>query len=722
MGRDGERIGNGSEAAGGNASEPITILLVDDRRDNLRALRAILTDPSYRLITATSGNEALQIALREKPTVILLDAVMPEMDGFEVARHLKSIARTRAIPILFLTAIATEMKHVHRAFEAGAVDYLIKPLDAEVVRKKVAVFVDLVLHREAAERQARRLRDAEKRELELRLTQLRTVSERRYRTLIEGIDHAIGWAADQTLRLTFVTRQAERILGFPVERFLEPDFWEKHLHPDDRDRVLTAFRRALAEGLDVACNHRLVADDGRALWFQTAVIARGAGDGGTAELQGISVDVTALKQAGANERFLAEVATTLAASLDYRAALGKLAQAVVPYLGDWCVIDEVTKPETLCQVAAAHVDPARLEALRALDGERALAPEVGWGIAHALRTGRAECVRPVAGAEWLERALGAPAHAELGLATAACLFAPLEVRGQIRVVMTIGSSSPRRLGPDQVPLVEAVASRASLAIDNALLYEEARRASEAREEVLAIVSHDLRSPLTALILGARMLESKLAHSGGAEVNQFIRTILRTAERMERLIADLLDLSKIQAGQLVVVSQPVDVAGMVQEALEAFGPLARQKGVRLEGGAPEGLRARGDRNRLLEVLSNLIDNAVKFTPAGGSITVRGEAAGSEVMLSVADTGPGIPEELRPHIWERFWQAKKEPAKKEPAKKEASRGLGLGLAIVKGLVEAHGGRIWVESQLGKGSTFRFVVPQAQAIAAQEESTIH
>src|SRR5690349_11676808 len=114
--------------------QPITILLVDDRQENLAALQAILTGPGYRLLTAASGNQALQTALRELPALILLDAVMPEMDGFEVARLLKSIERTRSIPILFLTAVATEIKHVYRAYEAGAVDYLIKPLDAEVVR------------------------------------------------------------------------------------------------------------------------------------------------------------------------------------------------------------------------------------------------------------------------------------------------------------------------------------------------------------------------------------------------------------------------------------------------------------------------------------------------------------------------------------------------------------------------------------------------------------
>src|SRR5919197_559300 len=169
---------------------PIKILLVDDQPDNLAALKAILNGCDYHLLAASSSAEALQIALREKLAVILLDVVMPEMHGFEVAQHLKEVARTRNVPILFLTAVATDVHAIYRAFEVGAVDYLIKPLDAEVVRKKVAVFVDLVRQREEIERQALILREAERRDYEVRLAQLRLASDRRYRKLVEGIDHA----------------------------------------------------------------------------------------------------------------------------------------------------------------------------------------------------------------------------------------------------------------------------------------------------------------------------------------------------------------------------------------------------------------------------------------------------------------------------------------------------------------------------------------------------
>src|SRR5438309_11008092 len=159
---------------------PINILLVDDQLDNLVALKAILNGDGYHLFAASSGAEALRIALREKLTVILLDVVMPEMDGFEVAQHLKQVAQTRNIPILFLTAVATDVHQIYRAYEVGAVDYLIKPLDAEVVRKKAAVFVALDRQREVIERQALVLREAERRDYEVRLAQLRSAGDGRY--------------------------------------------------------------------------------------------------------------------------------------------------------------------------------------------------------------------------------------------------------------------------------------------------------------------------------------------------------------------------------------------------------------------------------------------------------------------------------------------------------------------------------------------------------------
>src|SRR5690606_7626066 len=138
--------------------------------------------------------------------------------------------RTREIPILFLTAVATDVQQIYRAYAVGAVDYLVKPLDPEVVRRKVAVFVDLVRQREQIKRHAEMMRETERRQHELQVAELRLAGDRRYRKLVEGIEHAIGWATDESLRLTFVSRQAARILGYSSAQLLDPEFWSKQLH------------------------------------------------------------------------------------------------------------------------------------------------------------------------------------------------------------------------------------------------------------------------------------------------------------------------------------------------------------------------------------------------------------------------------------------------------------------------------------------------------------
>jgi PAS domain S-box-containing protein len=677
---------------------PINILLVDDEPDSMVALKAILSSCGYRLWAASSGAEALQIALREKITVILLDVVMPEMDGFEVAQHLKQIGHTRSIPILFLTAFATNVHLIYRAYEVGAVDYLIKPLDAEVVRKKVAVYVDLVRQREEVERQSLVLREAERRDYEVHLAQLRCAGDRRYRKLVEGIDHAIGWTADETLRLKFINRQASSILGYSMDQFLAPDFWERHSYLDDRDAVIAAFRRALAEGGDLVIDHRMQLADGRVLWFHTGVSGERI-DGEAPELHGISLDVTDIKRAEETQRLLADVGSILSESLDYRATFVNVSRRLVPYLAHWCLIDEVVGPSEVREVAASHADPAQEVWVR---GRRQLRD---WGapagIVNVIRTGRSEVYSDISDMKWMADAIGVEQTERLRrIGAVSCMFVPLSVRKRVLGVMTlVSTASHRRFNHVDLAFAEEVCRRAAISMENALLYAESQRANRSREELLAIVSHDLRNPLNSIVASAGMLQR--AAPSPEHAQKPIQTILRAAGRMERLISDLLDFAQINAGQLVVTQQTFEARSVVHDSLEMFKPLAAEKQVRLVSDVrEEGLQIYCDRDRVLQILSNLLGNALKFTPEAGSVTVRAERAGNELTFAVADTGPGIPAEQLAHIWERFWSVKR----------PQMSGVGLGLSIAKGLVEAHGGRIWAESAVGTGTMFYFTLPLA------------
>jgi signal transduction histidine kinase len=248
-------------------------------------------------------------------------------------------------------------------------------------------------------------------------------------------------------------------------------------------------------------------------------------------------------------------------------------------------------------------------------------------------------------------------------------------------------------------VLSQLAQTASVAIENARLYEQTQRAVQVRDEVVAVVSHDLRNPLNALIMAATMAEQRA--DDGALVRTRLVVIRRSAERMNRLIGDLLDVTRIDSGNLVLVREPLSVESLVDEAVQAQRALAESRGLTLRGEVPGGIPSiEGDRDRLFQVFANLMGNAVKFTPSGGSIVVSASALDGRVRFAVADTGPGIPPEHLPHVFDRFWQDRR----------TAGQGTGLGLSIVKGIVEAHGGEVGVWSAPGEGSTFTFTLPAA------------
>jgi two-component system sensor histidine kinase/response regulator len=243
---------------------------------------------------------------------------------------------------------------------------------------------------------------------------------------------------------------------------------------------------------------------------------------------------------------------------------------------------------------------------------------------------------------------------------------------------------------------------AELAVESARLNDEAQRATRAREDVLAVVAHDLRNPLSTILMSSVFLQEPPGDDPFLAPRKLGERIHRSAARMETLIKDLLDLAAIEAGQLAVERQPHAALSLVNDAIEMMQPLAKAKGLVLSGRIEDGQDSlvSCDRGRVLQVFSNLIGNAVKFTPAGESITVLGATEVNGFRLTVEDSGPGIPADQLPHIFDRYWQGRATDR----------RGVGLGLSITAGIVAAHGGRVWVDSQLGKGSAFHFTLPRA------------
>jgi signal transduction histidine kinase len=389
--------------------------------------------------------------------------------------------------------------------------------------------------------------------------------------------------------------------------------------------------------------------------------------------------------AKADQHFLSSLAEVLASALDERAMLSAVTRLLVPRLADVCLADLI-EDDGLVQ----RVDST-------LDGWR-LAPTP------ALRAGEAILIPTVTPAALAGVAPDPAGHAAIRAAgIRSLILMPLLGRGRLLGVLTLGMTrADRQFSKADLPALEDIAQRTALGADNARLYQQARQASRARDDTLAVVSHDLRNGLnTVLTAVGLLLRSLPPDSGGRRDRRHIEAIRRSADRMNRLIGDLLDVASIESGRLFVEPQKEAVGPMIQEAIAACQPQATEKTLRVEEHVPAGLPdVACDRDRVLQVLGNLIGNAIKFTPDGGSVTVGAEPVGDEVVFMVCDSGIGVPAKQLPHVFDRFWQATP----------KARLGSGLGLTIAKGVVEALGGRIWAESRPGAGTVFFFTLPLA------------
>ena len=285
--------------------EQVKILLVDDREENLITLAAVLAAPEYELITARSGQEALRRLLDQDFAVILMDVQMPGMDGFETASIIKQRERSKGIPIIFVTAISKDEPFVYRGYGVGAVDYLSKPFDPQILRSKVAVFAELFRRAELIRRQGESLRQKERAERERELARLELESLRReqviyqkYRDLVDGINHGIVWSADPvTFAFSFVSGVAREIAGYPTEEwFSDAEFWRRSLPPEDLPLVMNHLQAVRETGQPRAFEHRFIHADGELLWFHTGVRLSKRVEDGQAELHGLSVDITHLKR------------------------------------------------------------------------------------------------------------------------------------------------------------------------------------------------------------------------------------------------------------------------------------------------------------------------------------------------------------------------------------------------------------------------------------------
>lgn len=422
-------------------------------------------------------------------------------------------------------------------------------------------------------------------------------------------------------------------------------------------------------------------------------------------------DITEQKFIEDAQRFLAQATAEMSASLDVMTVAQRIVEASVRMLADACVLQVVGDDGSRLIVHAA--DERSRSVLLTLveefsEQDALLIPALPQADAHT--TTHVDAHANAAGVALIEsidddwRLRNIPNLAarqlwqDLGIVARASMpmTAGDRVLGTL-VLLDLGTSADRFAASTRFVVDEFVRS-ATLAIDNARLYATARRATRVRDEVLGLVSHDLRNPIGAIAMCARILR-EAPPADAAQRDRMVSAISESAVWMQRLIRDLLDVTSIEAGHLAIERQPSVIStivsgstGLVMAEL-ANGSLELRTEVE-----PDLPLINVDSDRIIQVLANLLGNAIKFTEAPGTITLRVQRAAEGVMFSVADTGVGITQAAQDQIFDRFWQER-------PAQQG---GYGLGLAIAQGIVREHGGRLWVESTVGQGSVFSFIIP--------------
>ena len=406
------------------------------------------------------------------------------------------------------------------------------------------------------------------------------------------------------------------------------------------------------------------------------------------------------KKAGQRAAFLAEASALLASSLDFEKVLKTLAELTVPYLADWCSV-EMVEGERTRQIVLAHADDEEVERAGALRRRSPPDPSQDDGICKVLWTGGPELYSEIT-PEMLRASALSDEHLEafsqLGLRSA--VVVPLAVARKTLAVMTLAyAESGRTYDQEDLQFMMEVAHRAALAVENAQLYQGLQEAVKLREEFLAIAGHELKTPLAAMLMHVQSLERSVrADERAPKLRERLAKASSAGRRLEGLIYQLLDVTRISAGHLTLEPERMDLEELVREVVDRFADQAQRSDTRIEVQLQPHLIGHWDRTRLDQVLTNLLGNAIKYGE-GKPVEVGLEQRGGKAVLRVVDHGIGIEPAHQRRIFERFERA---------VATRAYGGLGLGLWIVRQIVEASGGRIEVESELGQGATFTVQLP--------------
>jgi PAS domain S-box-containing protein len=560
-------------------------------------------------------------------------------------------------------------------------------------------------------------------------------NDERLRAVVESAP-VLMWTTDAEGRFTFFNRQWLLFRGRTLDEERATERGEA-VHPDERENAVRAFTEAVRVRAPVRADYRLRGSDGEYRRFLEHAVPRFDVDGTFAGYVGACVDITdrldslrtarvdtaqledvtaelekaiaqlhartteaelaraEAERAEERARLLAVAGRVLHSSLDYETTLRSVAEQIVPRFADWCTVHLVDERGEVRRIAVTHADPAMLKWAEEVEARYPADPGSGQGVYTAIRTGE-----PLLYSEITEEQLARAARDEEHLR----LLRQLDVRSAMIVPMIVGSrvlgaiallsSVPdRRYVPEDLRLMEDLAARAAMAIENARLYHDSEQANRAKSEFLATMSHELRTPLNAIMGYADLLQ--ITSANAEQRSAHVDRIKASAWHLLSIIEEILSFSRIEAGVEQVAHEVLDAADVAREAASMVLPAASQKRLDLVVQVPEALRIRSDRAKFRQILLNLLSNAIKFTEKG-QIVLAMQTDGPHLLLQVRDTGIGIDAADQPHIFEPFWQV-------DRGIRRRAGGTGLGLTVTKHLAELLGGAVTIESAKGGGSTF-------------------
>ena len=667
-------------------SSPGTILNVNDFAPSRYAKTRLLQDAGYRILEAATGEEALELACREHPDLILLDVNLPDIDGFEVCRRIRNDPTTASIAVLHISAAYVQYSYRVKGLDEGADGYLIEPVEKD----ELIATIRALLRMRTAEAQVR-------------------VASAEWSAGFNAINDGIA-IVDRSGRISRCNEALEKFIGNGEvcggstvgEVFSRAGVSFRYPDPEDivRNGRITE---------EVKIGHR---------WFSVTIdpvqhdgsspssvfVLRDIDDEKIAQQQRailLESEKRARAFAEASRRqsdFLAEASRTITSQLLDDELLRRVATVAAATIGEWCFIDLIDHKGEPQLVAAANRYGHSLDEPRRLHAAVLASGSFGEPAIRVLRGGDAE-MHPDPRVDPAD----APAIRSHGtdlaaLGASSMICAPICARGRVFGAVTIADSKSS-YGESDLHMIQDFAQRIAYALDNARLFRDAQQANRAKDEFLATLSHELRTPLTAALGWTKIL--KMGDLDSETFHAALETIERSTEVQSQIIEDILDVSRIVSGKLSVDIKSVALEPILDAAVESVRSLASKKRITIALDIPDDLPpAAGDPNRLQQVAWNLLSNAIKFSDEGAEpIEVKVRPVDRWLQLEVRDHGSGIPIEFLPHVFDRFRQA-------DGASTREHGGLGLGLAIVRHLVEMQGGTVEARSE-GKGRGAEFIV---------------